>query len=93
MFVHICLFLILVESVVTAFMASEVYHLCNYGAPSASFERVESPAFRVEREVHTCPAWSLTRQAVPGVAFRQVVDRREVTICFKRVYEQGGAIL
>jgi hypothetical protein len=56
MFVHICLLLILGESVVTTSMASEVRRLCNFGAPTASFERVESPAFRVEREVNTCPA-------------------------------------
>ena len=89
MFVHVCLFLILGESVVMASMASEVHRLCNYGAPSASFKRVEYPAFRVEREVYSCPPWSLTRQAVPGVAFHQVVGRREITICFKRDYEQG----
>ena len=68
MFVHICL--LLGESVVTASMALEAHRLCNCRAPSASFERVKSPAFRVEREVHSCPAWSFTRQAVPGVAFR-----------------------
>jgi hypothetical protein len=93
MFVHIGLLLILGESVVTASMASEVHRLCHHGAPSASFESVESPAFRVEREVYSCPAWSLTRQAVPGVAFRQVVGRREITVRFKRVYEKGGAVV
>jgi hypothetical protein len=93
MFVHICPILILGESVVTTSTASEVYRLCNYGAPSTSFERVESPAFHVEREVHSCPAWGLTRQAVPDVEFRYVANRREITICFKRVYEQGGAIV